>query len=93
MEDSAHLIGVAGDARPQSRLMTEKIDKLQNIPVDRALKVNADGTGNYRVEYDEPSWKLLLERVAKVKRGGSRKSGGRCVGFCASEPRPSLILF
>jgi len=57
---------VAGDARPQSRLMTEKIDKLQNIPVDRALKVNADGTGNYRVEYDEPSWKLLLDALPRL---------------------------
>jgi len=46
--------------------MTEKIDKLQNIPVDRALKVNADGTGNYRVEYDEPSWKLLLDALPRL---------------------------
>ncbi|PYK04687.1 MAG: aminopeptidase [Verrucomicrobia bacterium] len=57
---------VAGDANPQSRLMTEKIDKLQNIPVDRALKVNEDGAGNYRVEYDEPSWKLLFDALPKL---------------------------
>ncbi len=55
-----------GDAKPQSRLMMEKIDKLQNIPVDRALKLNADGAGNYRVEYDEPSWKLLLNALSKL---------------------------
>src|SRR5437667_8064264 len=43
---------LVGDAKPQSRLMTQKIDKLRNIPVDRALKLNADGAGNHRVEYD-----------------------------------------
>ncbi|HEY2626885.1 MAG TPA: M1 family metallopeptidase, partial [Candidatus Udaeobacter sp.] len=55
-----------GDAKPQSRLMTEKVDKLRNIPVDRALKLNADGAGNYRVEYDEPSWKQLLDSLPKL---------------------------
>jgi aminopeptidase N len=57
---------VVGDAKSQSRLMTDKLDKLQKIPVDRALKVNADGAGNYRVEYDEPSWKLLLDALPKL---------------------------
>jgi aminopeptidase N len=55
-----------GDAKPQSRLMADKIDKLQKVPIDRALKVNADGAGNYRVEYDEPSWKLLLDALPKL---------------------------
>ena len=57
---------VVGDGKPQSRVMTDKIDKLQNIPVDRALKLNAEGAGNYRVEYDEPSWKLLLDALPKL---------------------------
>ena len=57
---------LVGDAKPQSRLMTEKIDKLRNIPVDRALKLNADGAGNYRVEYNEPLWKLLLDALPKL---------------------------
>jgi aminopeptidase N len=57
---------LVGDNKPQGRLMTDKIDKLQNIPVDRALKLNADGTGNYRVEYDELSWKLLLDALPKL---------------------------
>jgi aminopeptidase N len=57
---------VVGDGRPQSRVMTDKIDKLQNIPVDRALKLNAEGAGNYRVEYDELSWKLLLDSLPKL---------------------------
>ena len=55
-----------GDAKPQSRLMTEKIEKLQNIPVDRALKLNAEGAGNYRVQYDEPLWKRLLDALPKL---------------------------
>ena len=55
-----------GDAKPQNRLMTEKIDKLRNIPGDRALKLNADGAGNYRVEYDEPLWKRLLDSLSKL---------------------------
>jgi aminopeptidase N len=57
---------LTGDAKPQSRLMTEKIDNLRNIPVDRALKLNADGAGNYRVEYDEPSWEQLLDSLPKL---------------------------
>src|SRR5712692_1762402 len=50
----------------ESRLMNGKIDNLQNIPVNRALKLNAEGAGNYRVEYDEPSWKLLLAALLKL---------------------------
>jgi aminopeptidase N len=41
-------------------LMTRKSNSLHNIPPDRALKLDVNGAGNYRVEYDEPSWKLLL---------------------------------
>ena len=40
--------------------MTSKLDTIHNIPPDRALKLNVNGAGNYRVEYDEASWKLLL---------------------------------
>jgi aminopeptidase N len=47
-------------------LMTSKTDILQNIPADRALKLNVNGAGNYRVEYDEPSWNLLLETLRKL---------------------------
>ena len=45
---------------PATLLMTRKFDSIQNIPPDRALKLNVNGAGNYRVEYDQPSWKLLL---------------------------------
>jgi aminopeptidase N len=50
---------VAGET-PATLLMTRKFDSIHNIPPDRVLKLNLNGAGNYRVEYDEPSWKLLL---------------------------------
>jgi aminopeptidase N len=51
---------------PASLLMTSKTDVLENIPADRALKLNVRGAGNYRVEYDEPSWILLLQALPKL---------------------------
>jgi aminopeptidase N len=57
---------VIGEEQPRSQLMTGKIDNLSGIPANRALKLNANGAGNYRVQYDEPSWKLLLEMVPKL---------------------------
>jgi aminopeptidase N len=56
---------VVGEA-PATLLMTGKSETLQNIPADRALKLNVNGAGNYRVEYDAPSWKLLLEALPKL---------------------------
>jgi aminopeptidase N len=56
---------VVGKA-PATLLMTNKIDKLQNISADRALKLNVNGAGNYRVEYDEPSWNLLLQALPNL---------------------------
>ena len=56
---------VIGQA-PATLLMTDKTDILQNIPADRPLKLNVKGAGNYRVEYDEPSWSLLLETLPKL---------------------------
>jgi aminopeptidase N len=47
-------------------LMTDKTASLENIPADRALKLNVNGAGNYRVEYDEPSWQLLLKALPKL---------------------------
>ena len=51
---------------PVSVLMTGKSAHLQNIPADRALKLNVKGAGNYRVEYDEPSWNLLLRTLPQI---------------------------
>ena len=56
---------VVGEA-PATLLMANKTGNLQNIPTDRALKLNVNGAGNYRVEYDEPSWNLLLQALSKL---------------------------
>src|SRR6202035_5116291 len=55
---------VVGGA-PATLLMNGKIETVQNIPADRALKLYVNGAGNYRVEYDAPCWKLLLETLPK----------------------------
>jgi aminopeptidase N len=51
---------------PATLLMTGNTAVLKNIPSDRALKLNVNGAGNYRVEYDEPSWKLLVAALPKL---------------------------
>jgi len=56
---------IIGEA-PATLLMTGKTEILENIPADRALKLNVKGAGNYRVEYDEPSWILLLQALPKL---------------------------
>ncbi len=53
------MYAVVGET-PATLLMTKKLDSIHNIPPDRTLKLNVNGAGNYRVEYDEASWKLLL---------------------------------
>ena len=47
-------------------LLTRKTAALENIPADCALKLNVNGAGNYRVEYDDPSWQLLLKALPKL---------------------------
>jgi aminopeptidase N len=51
---------------PGTLLMTSKVANLENIPADRALKLNVNGAGNYRVEYDAQSWNLLLQALPKL---------------------------
>src|SRR5438093_6403476 len=51
---------------PATLLMTDKTAALENIPADRALKLNINGAGNYRVEYDHRSWELLLKALPKL---------------------------
>src|SRR5438876_31289 len=45
---------IVGEA-PATLLMSGKTADLENIPASSALKVNVNGAGNYRVEYDVPS--------------------------------------
>ena len=51
---------IDGQSAPATLLMSEKVVTLEDVPADRALKLNVEGTGSYRVAYDEASWKLLL---------------------------------
>ncbi len=57
---------VVGAEAAKSMLMKDKIDELENIPAERALKLNVDGAGNYRVQYDDASWNLLLAALGKL---------------------------
>src|SRR6266536_3817071 len=59
---------VVGEA-PATLLMTGKTDNFQNIPADRAFKLNVNGAGNYRVEYDESSWNLLRQALSNLGVG------------------------
>jgi aminopeptidase N len=56
---------VVGEA-PATLLMAGKTAELGKIPADRALKLNVNGAGNYRVEYDVPSWNLLLDNLPNL---------------------------
>jgi aminopeptidase N len=57
------------DETPKTLLMAGQVDNIHNVPSDRALKLNVNGAGNYRVEYDEPSWKLLLAALKDLGVG------------------------
>ncbi len=51
---------IDGQSAPATLLMSGKMATLEDVASDRALKLNVEGAGNYRVAYDEASWKLLL---------------------------------
>jgi aminopeptidase N len=53
---------VVGSA-PATLLMNSETDILQNVPSEHALKLNVNGAGNYRIDYDEASWNLLLQAL------------------------------
>lgn len=57
---------VAGSAAPVSVLMSDRTLELTDIPPDRAVKFNVDGAGNYRVQYDETTWKLLSAEITNM---------------------------
>jgi aminopeptidase N len=54
---------IDGQSAPAALLVTERTAALENGPSNRALKLNVEGAGNYRVDYDEASWKLLLAAI------------------------------
>jgi aminopeptidase N len=51
---------------PATLLMADKTGSLENIPAARPLKLNVNGAGNYRVEYDDASWQLLLNALPNL---------------------------
>ena len=51
---------------PVTLLMASATAELENIPGDRPLKLNVEGTGNYRVQYDGASWRLLFATLSKL---------------------------
>ncbi len=55
-----------GQDPPASSLMTDKTMELPDVPEERTLKLNAEGAGYYRVQYDAGSWKLLLNDFSKL---------------------------
>ena len=57
---------IVGEKKIESRLMNGKIDNVPNVPTDRVIKLNANGAGNYRVQYDSASWKALLGALPKL---------------------------
>ena len=57
---------VVSENKIESRLMSDKIENLPAIATDRVIKLNANGAGNYRVQYDDSSWKALLGALAKL---------------------------
>jgi aminopeptidase N len=57
---------VAGTPATASVLMNSKSMELPNSAGERAVKLNVNGAGNYRVQYDESSWKLLLADLPKL---------------------------
>jgi aminopeptidase N len=57
---------VPGGPPAASLLMTSKSMELPNVSGAGAIKLNVEGAGNYRVQYDEASWKLLLADLAKL---------------------------
>jgi aminopeptidase N len=58
---------IAGEAAPLSLLMTSKTVDLPATSAGRAVKLNVGGAGNYRVQYDEASWKLLLGELPALR--------------------------
>ncbi len=59
-------VSAMGGETPATLLMTDKTAALENIPADGPLKLNLNGAGNYRVQYDDGSWELLVKALPKL---------------------------
>ncbi|MFN2507698.1 MAG: M1 family metallopeptidase [Chthoniobacterales bacterium] len=57
---------VGGSGKPVSVLMEAKTMQVTEIPADQAVKFNVEGAGNYRVQYDDASWKLLVSALPRM---------------------------
>ncbi len=57
---------VVGTGSTASLLMSAKTAEIADVPADRAVKFNVEGAGNYRVQYDEASWKMLIAELPKL---------------------------
>jgi aminopeptidase N len=57
---------IPGEPATTSALMTSKSMELPDVSGDRAIKLNVEGAGNYRVQYDDASWKLLVADLPKL---------------------------
>jgi aminopeptidase N len=57
---------LVGEEARHSQLMSGKIGNLSGIPPGRVLKLNAESAGNYRVQYDQASWNLLIGVLSKL---------------------------
>jgi len=57
---------VPGEPAAASVLMTSKTMELPGVSGEHGIKLNVEGAGNYRVQYDDASWKLLLTDLPKL---------------------------
>lgn len=57
---------IEGHGTSATLLMRDRIATLDSVPAERALKLNVNGSGNYRVQYDDASWKLLMAVLADL---------------------------
>jgi len=84
---------IAGETAPASLLMTSKTAEVPNVSADRAIKFNVEGAGNYRVEYDEASWKLLVAELPKLSPADRVNLLADCWAFVQANRAPlSLYL-
>ena len=57
---------VVGKQGIETALMKDAVMTLSDIPPSAALKLNAEGAGSYRVQYDQKSWDLLLSSLGSL---------------------------